>query len=497
MKFIRACDVILFVMIVVVYEVGGRSWRCVAMAARTDPVELQAVYAMMAATGNGWAASIPDVCVKSGRWHGIECVQDGDYYHVVELSFGLVTDQATAFPSCAQHSFISPAVANLTHLRKLGYFACCMENPQRIPSEIGRLGDSLEALHLRNNGHVGIIPEELAGLIKLRTFDVHGNSLAGTMPIWLSSLTELEAMDISDNTFGGEIDGRTFDNLERLTVFDASDNEFVGALPDSIGRLRTLQKLDLSYNNFTGAIPTTIGDLSRLLSLNLAHNRFSGPLPETMSNLSNLKSLDLQRNCFRVPIPASLGKLVKLEGLVLSGSEFVGPIPSSFGSLSNIRALFLDGNKLTGTIPPALGDLTRVYELELSSNLLAGPVPFSSSFVSRLGRRLRLQNNEGLCYEFKTADSLTSDPGSTIRPSEQPPQLKICSSSSSNNQSVGSSEFFPPSHHPSIALDSVAPAGSLKPAFEPSSACSRISYLSYHAVKCFWFMTFLVIMSRC
>lgn len=57
-----------------------------ATAARTDPVELQAVHAMMAATGNAWASSIPDVCVKSGRWHGIECALDGEVYHVIGLS---------------------------------------------------------------------------------------------------------------------------------------------------------------------------------------------------------------------------------------------------------------------------------------------------------------------------------------------------------------------------------------------------------------------------
>jgi hypothetical protein len=213
----------------------------VAMAARTDPVELQAVYAMMAATGNAWATGIPDVCVKSGRWHGIECAQDGDLFHVVGLSFGLVTDHMTAFPACATDSTISPAVANLTHLRKLSYFACCTANPQPIPREIGLLSSTLELLHLRNNGHAGALPPELAALTKLRTLDFHGNSLTGTMPAWLSSLTALQVLDMSDNDFQGELDAATFSNLDRLVILDASAHRLAGALPDSIGQLRALK----------------------------------------------------------------------------------------------------------------------------------------------------------------------------------------------------------------------------------------------------------------
>lgn len=483
-------ECLLVVNIVMWHEEGNQSSRnrCIAMA-RTDPVELQAVYAMMAATGNTWAASIPDVCVKSGRWHGIECAPDREFYHVVGLSFGLVSDQATAFPACAPDSTISPAVANLTHLKKLSYFACCTDNPQPIPREIGQLSATLETLHLRSNGHVGALPPELASLAKLRTLDVHGNSLTDTMPVWLSSLTALQVVDMSDNAFQGQVDAETFVNLERLIIFDASANRLAGAIPDSINRLRALKKLDLSYNNFTDAIPATVGDLENLLALNLAHNALTGPLPTSFGGLQNLKSMDLQGNHFQGPIPASFGRLRSLEGLVLSGAQFRGPIPSSLGSLTNLRALFLDGNQLTGAIPPALGGLPRVYEMELSRNLLAGPVPFSASFVSRLGRRLRLEHNKALCFEFQaTNNSLRSAQGATIQPAVQPPLFSICRGSKSNNQSVdtSNSELHPELHPPPVPS-----TASWMPASEPSSSGST-SLPAFHASKHTCIMVFLV-----
>lgn len=450
-----------------------------ATAAKTDPVELQAIYAMMAATGNAWATTVPDVCEKSGRWHGIECMQDGEIFHVVALSFGLVTDRATAFPACAPDATISPAVGNLTHLRKLSYFACCAANPQPIPREIGLLGATLETLHLRSNGHIGALPPELAALTKLRTLDVHGNALTGTMPVWLSSLAALQVVDVSENAFRGELAAAAFHNLERLVILDASANRLGGAVPASIGRLTALKKLDFSDNNLTGAIPAPVGELRSLLSLNLARNALTAPLPTSLAALVNLKSMDLGGNRFRESIPAWFGNLRSLEGLVLSGAEFSGAIPSELGLLRNLRALFLDSNKLTGAIPEALGGLDRVYELALSDNLLAGPVPFSVSFVSRLGRRLRLENNDGLCYEFQAVALLTSGSRatSTIRPF---PLLQICSNASSSNQS---GDVSSDSQHPSPVVPSY-------PALQPSSSCST-------ATKHFWFfVVFLVILSR-
>ncbi|KAG0589587.1 hypothetical protein KC19_1G032100 [Ceratodon purpureus] len=480
-KWIRDLFEFLLAMIIVMVMSGS---ECVAMAARTDPVELQAVYATMVATGNDWVTSIPDVCVKSGRWHGIECEQDGEFFHVVGLSFGLVTDHSTAFPACGTDSTISPAVANLTHLRKLSYFGCCTANPQPIPSEIGLLSATLETLHLRSNGHVGALPPELATLTKLQTFDVRRNTLTGKMPIWLSSLTQLQVVDMSDNSFEGELDAASFFNLERLVILDASANRLVGTLPDSIGQLKALKKLDLSNNNLTGAIPATVGDLSNLLTLNLAQNALTGPLPTSLGGLEDLKSLDLSRNRFREPIPDSFGSLRSLDGLVLSGAEFTGAIPSSLGSLRNLRALFLDGNKLTGAIPPALAGLDRVYELGLNGNLLSGPVPFSASFVSRLGRRLRLQNNDGLCYEFQAAKSLTSgaEGSLTIRPADPHPLLQICTNS-------GKQRADPPSdsERPSPVVPST---GSWNPAFESSSSCSQAS--AFQAAKHVWFFVVLI-----
>ncbi len=79
-----------------------------------------------------------------------------------------------------------------------------------------------------------------------------------------------------------------------VIVFDVSNNNLTGALPEEIRKLSNLEELDASNNKITG-IPAGIGQLSKLKTVNYANNNISG-LPNEIGNLKNLETFDLRGN---------------------------------------------------------------------------------------------------------------------------------------------------------------------------------------------------------
>lgn len=367
--------------------------------ARTDPVEQEVVYDIMRATGNDWATEIPNVC--RGRWHGIECMPDKDnVFHVVSLSFGSLSDD-TAFPTCdPTRSSISPSITKLPHLRTLFFYRCFTNNPQHIPSFLGQLGNSLQTLVLRENGHVGPIPHELGNLTRLTILDLHKNNLNGSIPVSLGRITDLRSLDLSRNKLSGSVPNIS---LPSLRILDLNQNHLQGSLPITLLTSTSLLKIDLSRNRISGSIPN-LNNLKDLILLDLSYNSLTGPLPDSLQNLKSLQALVLNGNpSMSTTIPENIFRgLDNLIIIRLSNSNFEGSIPESLGRLAMLRVLHLDGNQLNGTIPPTFADLNNLSELRLDGNKLQGPIPFKREKVWKMGSKLRLHNNLGLCYDEKS-----------------------------------------------------------------------------------------------
>ncbi|KAL3511903.1 hypothetical protein ACH5RR_024620 [Cinchona calisaya] len=409
--------------------------------ARTDIREQEAVYDIMRATGNEWATDIQDVC--RGRWHGIECMPDKDnVYHVVALSFGALSDD-TAFPTCdLTKSFISPSITKLPHLRTLFFYRCLTNNPQPIPSFLGRLGKSLQSLVLRENGHVGPMPNELGNLTRLRVLDLHKNDLNGSIPDSLGRITGLRSLDLSGNRLSGPIPSLSF---PRLNVLDLNQNHLSGSIPTTLTNCPSLIKLDMSRNRLSGPIPESVGGLENLILMDLSYNSLSAPLPMSFKNLNCLQALILNGNpTMSTTIPTNMFDGLKdLTILILSEMNLQGIIPESLGRLRKIRVIHLDGNNLNGSIPKNFGDLNNLSELRLNDNMLIGPVPFSRDTIWRMRRKLRLDNNSGLCYDTKSGlgDDLDTLSGSGIGKCGTP-QFGIITKQHISSNTGGTHEFI-------------------------------------------------------
>ncbi len=142
-------------------------------------------------------------------------------------------------------------------------------------------------------------------------------------------------------------------------------NNYLQIIPNSIGRIRTLQLLDLS-NNQLKLLPDSIGRLKSLKNLSLNDNKIE-KLPESLGNIESLKLLDLKNNQLEL-LPESIGKLKKLESLRLLNNK-LKRLPDSICNLRSLKVLALNNN-LLNKIPESTGYLENLETLFLDKNNL-------------------------------------------------------------------------------------------------------------------------------
>ncbi|XP_022720269.1 piriformospora indica-insensitive protein 2-like [Durio zibethinus] len=346
----------------------------------------------------GWAEVHPEPCTDT-PWPGIECEigQDPPIFHVTTIHIG--PDVAT--PPCQPSAKISDSLLKLPYLRTLSIFNCFVTSPVTLSASLFGALSSLEHLSLQSNPSLsGEIPSSLGNISRLRVLSLSQNNLQGNIPGELGGLVNLEQLDLSYNNLSGEIP-EDIGGLKSLTILDLSWNGLEGRVPFALGQLQLLQKVDLCSNRIHGRITPDLGKLNRLVLIDLSHNFINGPIPETLSGLEQLRYLIFDYNPINSLIPLFVGSLKRLTSISFSGCGLIGPIPNSLSSLKNLTALSLDNNSLTGTIPSILGSLPDLDHLNLSHNKLSGELLLSEEFIKRLGKRLDVRGNIGLCTSYQ------------------------------------------------------------------------------------------------
>lgn len=163
---------------------------------------------------------------------------------------------------------------------------------------------------------------------------LHGSQISEIYLCWI----------LSNNNFSGKIPS----NLERLQGF-ATNWIIAGYYDEEItlvmkGHEYNMSYLftenlifDLSQNNLTGEIPNSIGSMKSLRLLNLSGNQLEGRIPASLSEIPTLEELDLAKNKLHGEIPQGLSKLSFLASLNVSSNNLCGPIPTGtqFSTFSN------------------------------------------------------------------------------------------------------------------------------------------------------------------
>ncbi|KAI9712591.1 MAG: hypothetical protein M1828_001657 [Chrysothrix sp. TS-e1954] len=190
----------------------------------------------------------------------------------------------------------------------------------------------------------------------IETLDLHNNHLT-SIPTGLRQLSRLVTLNLSRN----KLDNWAFDIIVQLPQLEhlyLTDNTIAQELPESIGRLTSLETLDLHSNRIV-SLPRSLDQLTSLRSLNLSVNRLSSLPFDAFARLPHLSSLQASQNA-------------------ITGALF----PSTITSLSSMSVLDVSNNAIAsllfgpGTI--ALPNLTR---LDVSRNRL-GSFPDMSSWTN-------------------------------------------------------------------------------------------------------------------
>ena len=237
-------------------------------------------------------------------------------------------------------------------------------------------------------------------------------------PLFLRQLRHLDLSYTNLGKLSHEI--HSLHNLVHLIMVSIKDLEI---LPDSIGKLDSLQFLDLSCTAIK-SLPSSIGNLVNLERLKLSNSKLES-LPDSIGALIKLPELNLSRTNIST-LPDSIGKLTHLKALDLSSSQ-VKFLPSSIGNLVNLEMLDLSYSKLE-SLPDSIGALIKLPELNLyKTNISTLPdsirklthlkaLDLSSSQVKSLPSSIRnLVNLERLKLSNSNLESLPDSIGALIK----------------------------------------------------------------------------------
>lgn len=352
-----------------------------------------------------WAQMHPQPCTDT-PWPGVECelLEETSIFHVTKIHVG----EDVVIPPCKASAKISESLLKLPFLRTLSLINCFTKTPFSLSKpDLFQSLSSIEHLTLESNPTLsGQIPSTISNLSALRILSLSQNNLSGQIPKEIGALINLQHLDLNHNSLSGSIPVE-IGNLINLSILDFSYNSLQKAVPASIGRMQSLEKIDLSCNKLKGTLPQDLGNLRKLVLLDLSQNSLSGPIPETLSYLQQLQYLIMEGNPLNSRIPSFIGSLTQLRVVTFSGCGLTGPIPSPLSNLTNLTALSLDDNNLKGRVPPELGSLPNLGTLNLSGNLLTGELLFPQDFINRMGERLDIRENRGLCsnQELKTSNT--------------------------------------------------------------------------------------------
>ncbi|KAK1266124.1 hypothetical protein QJS04_geneDACA015271 [Acorus gramineus] len=376
---------------------------------RLSPSEQESAYLVLEAINPAidWRSLYPDDLCFSGP-HGVVCdlLVDEEEIHVTELSFGYLSDYSSN-PPCGENPHFAPRISSFPFLRKLFFYNCFAGGPVYLPGYFWNLSSSLEELvFIENPSLIGHLSGEIGKYASLRRLVVSGSGISGNVPAEVGKLRALEQLVLSRSRFDGAIPASVGD-LGRLRILDLSANRLGGELPAEIGGLGGLLKLDLSKNGLRGVIPDRlIGLREELEFLDLSDNRFEGGVPLFLAWMGRLRELHLSRNPLGGYVPEIWEGLGGILGIGFSGLGLVGKIPASMGAfLANLSYLGMEDNHLEGEVPIEWGRFEKnLKELNLENNRLNGRVPFSADFVARIGGKLRLSGNPGLCLAAETGN---------------------------------------------------------------------------------------------
>ena len=264
--------------------------------------------------------------------------------------------------------------------------------------------------------------EEICDAIKL--LDISHNNLTQLdevvhcpSPLIKDFFTGLENLDLSNNHLS-EIPGVLCENLPRLKVLNASNNE-INRFPYNLIRHQYIEVLDLSKNKISTVdqdslevslsvvkldlssnqireFPTWISEFfPRVSKLLLVNNRIK-EIPETNTSFRSLVELNISRNCLTQVSEKFFKQCVSLVKVDLSRNQLMTLPNYTPNTLSKLHTIKLAHNKLKERrpfyIPKILLFIPTLQFVDLTDNKIT-QLPEPQLWSSRVLRELIVSKN--------------------------------------------------------------------------------------------------------
>jgi len=198
------------------------------------------------------------------------------------------------------------------------------------------------------------LPEEIATLTKLQTFQAVGSKVTGSFPEWLYDMTTLTKVRLNNNAIMGSLSAKIGQLTELTELFLNGNKDFGGTIPAAIGSLKQLNNFNIAETAISGAVPAELSGCDALATF-VAYKSAITSLPDNLDQWPALKTFMIYGNNIEGPLPESLSRSTTITSAQMYNCNFTGNIPASYGNLpSTCNQLYLNGNKLHGLIPEAV-----------------------------------------------------------------------------------------------------------------------------------------------
>ncbi|CAI0444511.1 unnamed protein product [Linum tenue] len=187
----------------------------------------------------------------------------------------------------------------------------------------------LYELDLSNNRFAGRFPSAVLNIPGLKYLDIRYNEFEGRIPSRLFD-KHLDAIFLNHNRFQSQLPPNIGSSPASAMVL--AGNNFRGCLPPSFKNMSaTLRELILMDNGIEACLPAEIGMMTNLTVFDASNNRFVGPIPDSFAELENLEVLNLDHNFLSGEIPEAICSLPKLWNFTASNNFFDGEAPECSG----------------------------------------------------------------------------------------------------------------------------------------------------------------------
>ena len=194
-------------------------------------------------------------------------------------------------------------------------------NSNRFCGIVPQSLENLSLMHefdISNNHFVGSFPSVVLSWPNVKYLDLRFNDFEGPLPPELFE-KDLDAVFLNNNRFRSTIPETLGKSNASVVTF--ANNRFEGCMPKSIGNMKKLNEIIFMGNELGGCFPQELGLLKNVEVLDASNNYFVGTLPN-LSSLKNVEVIDISHDNLSGTLPESTCTLPKLTNFTFSDNYF-------------------------------------------------------------------------------------------------------------------------------------------------------------------------------